>query len=142
MNGDRFEDEIEQRLRRLDPIALSDEVLQKLAGHLERLAPPTHRRLPVRLAMAATSLAVCLVVFMLWPTTPARETRAMRLSGPERTSVDELRRLPSVLAYRVRAAVSLEELDHLLDEHARSLLLPSDRSSLEAEVRRDNLFVP
>src|SRR5262249_2288947 len=142
MNQDQLEREIEERLRCLHPAAPSREFFQALGRQIESLPTPVHSRAPARLAMAATSLAACLVIGVLWPTFPRRVAHTEGTPKTANFDATELCRLPSVLAYRTRATQSIQDLDRLLDEHARSLFPPAEDSSVRDRAGRDRLDIP
>ncbi len=142
MNQAPSDFEIEERLRRLRPLDPSQTFLQAVSEQVGHARSPAGNRLPVRVAMAAASIAVCLVIAVAWHT--PEDQRLLQRRSPRAGVIDwkRLERLPTVLVYRMSVAVSSQDLDRLLDEHARVLLPPIDSEPAQKPPVLERALIP
>jgi len=136
-----FQTDIEAQLRRLEPVPPSPRFYQMLDDRLNE-APIAGNRLAVRVAEVATALALCMVITAVCRV-PPRQAFAPNGMPPSGTvSAQQLQGLPTDLAYRRRAATSLDDLNGLFDERARVSLPALDDVAARRQSLFDELLMP
>jgi hypothetical protein len=137
MSDDKRND-LEAELRNLAPLPASADLRDRIAQELDAdLAPQPVPEMPDTRGRRAIWLAAALVFLVavglvLWRRT-VRDEQPGPQPGPRMVVQDVDTRQdmpdsppPTLWAYRLAAAESPQQLDLLLDQHARVLLLPDD----------------
>jgi len=137
MNNDKWDD-LEAELRNFAPLPASTELRDRIAQELHAdLAPQPVQKVPdVRRSranwLAAALVLVVAVGLVLWRNLVRDEQPGPRPDSRMVVQDVDTRQdtadspPPTLWAYRLAAAESPQQLDLLLDQHARVLLLPDD----------------
>lgn len=137
MNDDELKD-LESELRCFEPLPVSTELRARVARGLQTdKSPEPARRDRSRrffsMALFAVAAVILVAIGFVVYQRPSDNENARPAPNPERiVQVDDLATdesdsiPPSIWAYRIAAVDSPQQLDLLLDQHARALLPPDE----------------